>query len=170
MNRRNFIGLLGRHWGGECSPCTDSRISAYSSHRKLEPSTNEYFEFSLTGMECLVKRYDTPVSWLNLLSNERMVVWAAHDGTIVESCLINNSSNRLTNPHSGYLYVRDSETGQHLILNRPLQNSAWNAAQGLDYIHVTQSAQDLTVTATCFVPRYAGTRGENRFAKVGKST
>ena len=116
-------------------------------------SGNTYFEFSLDGTECIIKRYDTPVPWLNLLSNGRLVAWIAHDGTIVESCLINNKDNRMTNPQSGYVYIRDSETEKHFVLNRPTQSSVWSAAQGLGYTRVTHSALDLTVTATYFVPR-----------------
>lgn len=116
-------------------------------------SANDYFEFSDDGTECLIKRYDTPVPWLNLLSNSRLVAWIAHDGTIVESCLINNKDNRVTNPQSGYVYIRDSETGNYFVLNRPTQRSNWSAVQGLGYTRVTHSALDLTVTATYFVPR-----------------
>src|SRR6202030_119781 len=79
--------------------------------------------------------------------------WAAHDGVIVESCLIDNANNRLTNPQSGYIYVRDAEIGSHFVLNRPAESSLWNAAQGLGYTRVTHSALNLTVTVTYFVPR-----------------
>lgn len=116
--------------------------------------TNNYFEFSRDGTECLVKRYDTPVRWLNLLSNGRLVAWAAHDGTIVESCFINNAVNRMTNPQSGYIYIRDAHSGKHFMLNRPTQGGVWSAAQGLGYTRVTQSALNLTVTVTYFVPRH----------------
>jgi cellobiose phosphorylase len=126
---------------------TKNRESAATS----EAVGNEYYEFSPEGRECLIKRYDTPVPWLNLLSNGRLVAWAAHDGNIVESCLIDNKNNRLTNPQSGYVYIRDAESGEHFLLNRPAQGSTWQAAQGLGYTRITHSAMNLTVTATYFV-------------------
>jgi len=88
-----------------------------------------------------------------LLSNGRFVAWAAHDGNVVESCLIDNANNRLTNPHSGYLYIRDGDSGKHFMLNRPTDGSEWSAVQGLGYTRVTHSALNLSATATYFVPR-----------------
>jgi cellobiose phosphorylase len=147
MKRRDFIAV-------STSAAVSSAIASQNTApRIVGPAANEYFEFSPEGTECSIKRYDTPVPWLNLLSNGRFVAWTAHDGNIVESCLINNESNRLTNPRSGYIYIRDSETGEHFLLNRPAGGSAWNAAQGLGYTRVTHSASGLTVGATYFVPR-----------------
>lgn len=154
MNRRNFIALTASAAAsGVAKPQLQAQPAVHKDAKTSEAG-NDYFEFSRDGTECLVKRYDTPVRWLNLLSNGRLVAWAAHDGTIVESCLIDNANNRLTNPQSGYIYIRDADSGKHFLLNRPTQGSAWNAAQGLGYTRVTHSALNLKVTATYFVPRH----------------
>lgn len=151
MNRRDFMVLTATGTAsGAFLPQLPESPGAYANSSR---SGNEYFEFSPDGRECLIKRYDTPVPWLNLLSNGRFVAWAAHDGNIVESCLIDNASNRLTNPESGYIYIRDRDRGEHFLLNRPAAGSVWSAAQGLGYTRVTHAALNLSVTATYFVPR-----------------
>ncbi len=153
MNRRDFMVLTAKGTAsGAMLPGLQAPPGNYGSAKSSEPR-NEYFEFSPDGRECLIKRYDTPVPWLNLLSNNRLVAWVAHDGNIVESCLINNTGNRLTNPRSGYVYIRDRDSGEYFLLNRPGEGSIWNAAQGLGYTRVTHSALNLRVTATYFVPR-----------------
>lgn len=80
-------------------------------------SIQNYYHFSEDGKECNIKRYDTPVPWLNLLSNDRFVAWISHSGNIIESCLINNQKNRLTNPKSGYIYIKDTDSGEHFMSN-----------------------------------------------------
>lgn len=153
MKRRDFI-TLSTTLTASHAVVPEILASTAALPAENTPSiANNYFEFSRDGTECLIKRYDTPVPWLNLLSNGRLVAWAAHDGTIVESCLIDNKNNRLTNPQSGYLYIRDSETAECFMLNRPTQSSVWSAAQGLGYTRVTHSALGLVATATYFVPR-----------------
>ena len=114
---------------------------------------NSYYKFSEDGKECIIKRYDTPVGWLNLLGNDRFVAWANHNGNVPESCLLDNKKNRLTNPKSGYFYIRDAETGEYFMLNKPKDGAAWHSAQGLGYTRVTTSCMGLTVTGTYFVPR-----------------
>ena len=150
MKRRDFIALTAASAtaSGALKP-----QAAEQDRENVSKAGNDYFEFSGDGRECLIKRYDTPVGWLNLLSNGRLVAWAAHDGVIVESCLIDNANNRLTNPQSGYIYIRDAESGNHFVLNRPAEGSRWNAAQGLGYTRVTHSALNLTATVTYFIPR-----------------
>ena len=112
-----------------------------------------YYDFSEDGKECIIKRYDTPVPWMNLLSNDRFVAWVSHNGNIIESCLINNRMNRLTNPKSGYVYVRDSDTGEYFMLNKPKNCASWQSIQGLGYTSVISSHLNLVVKATYFVPR-----------------
>jgi len=90
---------------------------------------------------------------MNLLGNDRLVAWVCHNGNIVESCLINNESNRLTNHQSGYLYVRDADKGDYFLLNWPSEGSFWQSVQGLGYTRITTADLELTVTGTYFVPR-----------------
>ncbi len=153
MKRREFLAVTASLSASGAIQSKSTRPIAGPSLQSAASSENDYFEFSPDGTECLIKKYDVPVPWLNLLSNGRFLAWAAHDGTIVESCLINNLTNRLTNPQSGYIYIRDAETGNHFVLNRPATGSAWTSVQGLGYTKVSQSALDLTVTATLFIPR-----------------
>jgi cellobiose phosphorylase len=153
MNRRDFIAFTASMTASSGVNPQVALQPAVPGSAKISAAANDYFEFSPDGTECLIKKYDTPVGWLNLLCNGRLVAWAAHDGTIVESCLIDNANNRLTNPQSGYIYVRDADSGKHIVLNRPTPGSEWKAAQGLGYTRVTHSALNLTVSATYFVPR-----------------
>jgi cellobiose phosphorylase len=155
MNRRDFMVLTaaGTASGARLPEFAASSAEVGAAANPPVPS-NSYFEFTADGKECLVKRYDTPVPWLNLLSNGRVVAWAAHDGNIVESCLIDNANNRLTNPQSGYIYLRERASGNYFMLNRPAAGGDWSAAQGLGYTRVTHTALNLSVTATYFVPRH----------------
>ena len=153
MKRREFLTVTATFSASGAIQSKGVRPVAGPSLQSAASSENDYFEFSSDGTECLIKKYDVPVPWLNLLSNGRFLAWAAHDGTIVESCLISNLTNRLTNPQSGYIYIRDAETGNHFVLNRPTTGSAWASVQGLGYTTVSQSALDLTVTTTFFIPR-----------------
>ncbi len=150
MNRRDFVSL-GVAGAGLAAGLPGQAQSSASSAQLAD---SEYFEYSPDGKECLIKRYDTPVPWMNLLGNGRMVAWTAHDGNVLESCLIDNNSNRLTNPRSGYLYLRDAESGEFFLLNQPRHSSNWHAAQGLGYTRVSHSSGELSVTATYFVPRH----------------
>jgi cellobiose phosphorylase len=154
MNRRDFMVLTatGTAAGAVLPPMAG--LPSALGRADTSSEANSYFEFSADGRECLVKRYDTPVPWLNLLGNGRLVAWAAHDGNIVESCLIDNANNRLTNPQSGYVYLRDRASGNYFMLNRPAEGGEWSAAQGLGYTRVTQTALNLRVTSTYFVPRH----------------
>jgi cellobiose phosphorylase len=153
MKRREFLAVTASLTASGAIQSESTRPAAAPSLANATSSENDYFEFSSDGTECLIKRYDLPVPWLNLLSNGRFVAWAAHDGTIVESCLIDNLNNRLTNPLSGYIYIRDAETANQFVLNRSTIGSAWSSVQGLGYTKVTHSALDLIVTATYLVPR-----------------
>jgi len=153
VNRRDFMVLTATGATADAIFPTIPRVSGTQGPANSPEAANEYFEFSPDGRECLIKRYDTPVPWLNLLSNGRFVAWAAHDGNIVESCLINNANNRLTNPLSGYIYIRDGDSGEHFLLNQPQPGSTWKSAQGLGYTRVTHSALHLQLTVTYFVPR-----------------
>src|SRR5262249_8872823 len=78
--------------------------------------------------------------------------WVAHDGIILENCLIHNRMNRLANAGSGRLYIRDANTRKYFVLNEPPVGTPWQAIQGLGYTHVTSTALDWAVSATHFVP------------------
>lgn len=114
---------------------------------------NSYYNFSEDGKECIIKRYDTPVPWMNRLGNDRLVAWVSHNGNIVESCLLHNKDNRLTNPKSGYVYIRDASTGDYFMLNKPKAGGAWQSVQGLGYTSVMSSYMGVTAQATYFSPR-----------------
>jgi cellobiose phosphorylase len=117
MRRRDFLttaALTGGAWAGlEVGEPVAERSGTETRSPRLEKSP--YYGFSSDSKECLIHRHDTPVPWMNLLGNDRFVAWVCHNGNIVESCLINNESNRLTNHQSGYLYVRDADKGDSVI-------------------------------------------------------
>ena len=155
MRRRDFLttaALTGGAWAGlEVGEPAAERSGTETRSPRLEKSP--YYEFSSDSKECLIHRHDTPVPWMNLLGNDRLVAWVCHNGNIVESCLINNESNRLTNHQSGYLYVRDADKGDYFLLNWPGKGSFWQSVQGLGYTRITTADLELTVTGTYFVPR-----------------
>ena len=155
MKRRDFLtatALTGSAWVGlEAGQSAMERSVGKTPLPRLDKSA--YYEFSPDNKECVIHRHDTPVPWMNLLGNDRFVAWVCHNGNIVESCLINNETNRLTNHQSGYLYIRDADKGEYFLLNEPRKGSPWQSVQGLGYTRITTTDLALTVTGTYFVPR-----------------
>lgn len=159
MNRRKFLTYAlatgsaaanlphdGGHATGE-EPKTQAHVL------EADAPSSRYYEFSVDGRECHIPRHDIPVPWMNLASNDRFTAWITHDGRILESCLINNKINRLTNASSGYLYLRDVETQKHFSFNRPYPGGSWRSLQGLGYTAILASAMDVEVSVTYLVPR-----------------
>lgn len=147
MNRRNFLSSA-------LAAGTLADWPAPSVRAGQQPVVgNAYYEFSPDGKECRILRYDLPVAWMNILGNDRFTAWITHDGNILESCLIHNKINRLTNPVSGFFYVKDADTQKYFLVNRPFPGGSWHSAHGLGYTRVFASALDLDVNLTYFVPR-----------------
>ncbi len=155
MKRRDFLttaAVSGGAWMGlDAGQFAEERAVEEATPPRVDKSP--YYEFSSDGRECIIHRHDTPVPWMNLLGNDRFVAWVCHNGNIVESCLINNDSNRLTNHQSGYLYLRDADSGDYFQLNSPRKGSTWQAVQGLGYTRINTTDLQLTVEGTYFVPR-----------------
>jgi cellobiose phosphorylase len=164
MNRRKFLGtaavggssILGSRLGAT-SPLAESPQSSRQtkSTAQLRKSSGQgYFEFSPDGTECIIKRADTPMPWMNLLTNDVFQTWVTHLGNI-ECFLLDRGLNGLVNPQeiSGYLYVRDHETGQYFMLNKPKPGGSWQAKHGLGHTIVSAGSHGLMVSVTYFVPR-----------------
>ena len=155
MKRRDFLtatALTGGAWVGlEAGQSAMERSVRKTPLPRLGKSA--YYEFSPDNKECVILRHDTPVPWMNLLGNDRFVAWVCHNGNIVESCLINSETNRLTNNQSGYLYIKDADKGEYFLLNEPRKGSPWQSVQGLGYTGITTTDLELSVTGTYFVPR-----------------
>jgi cellobiose phosphorylase len=155
MKRRDFLRATALTGGAlvdmEAGQSAEERSVRKTPQPRLDKSA--YYEFSPDNKECVIHRHDTPVPWMNLLGNDRFVAWVCHDGNIVESCLIDNNSNRLTNHQSGYFYIRDADKKDYFLLNEPRKGSPWQAVQGLGYTRITTTDLELTVTGTYFVPR-----------------
>jgi cellobiose phosphorylase len=155
MKRRDFLratALSGGAWVSlEGNQSAVERSVRKTSLPHLDKSA--YYEFSPDNKECVIQRHDTPVPWMNLLGNDRFVAWVCHNGSIVESCLVDNATNRLTNAQSGYFYIRDADKGEYFLLNKPRKGSPWQSVQGLGYTRITTTDLELTVTGTYFVPR-----------------
>ncbi|MDA2928586.1 hypothetical protein MYX84_01350 [Acidobacteria bacterium AH-259-O06] len=119
-----------------------------------EAKRHTYYEFSEDGRECIIKRPDTPMPWMNLLSNDVFQAWITHRG-YHECYMLDRSLNGLTNPQevSGHIYIKDSSTGQFFMLNRPRKGAFWEASHGLGYTTVRTSDLSLSVEVTYFVPR-----------------
>lgn len=114
----------------------------------------DYYEFSPDGRECVINRPDTPMPWMNLLTNDVFQAWVTHRGNM-ECFMLNRGLNGLVNPQeeSGHIYVRDHDTGQHFMLDRPGPGGLWQAKHGLGYTMVSASSHGLRGSVTYFVPR-----------------
>src|SRR5438034_548065 len=134
------------------------RRLASESERKVRrgaPDRHEYYAFSPDGMECVIKRPDTPIPWMNLLNNDTFQAWVTQRG--YHECLMGDRGlNGLTNPQeqSGNLYFRDCDTGRYFLLNQPPAGAPWECRQGLGYMTLKASHLGLSVSTTYFVPRH----------------
>ena len=113
-----------------------------------------FYEFSEDGKECIITRHDTPVPWLNFLNNDTFQVWITNTGHF-ECVMLDKKINGLTNPEegSGYLYLRDRETGKYFMINKPADGAPWQCRHGLGYTKIETRNLDLSVSATYFIPR-----------------
>ena len=154
MNRRNFCAVVG--FGGAGLAALPTQLQAESARAALSNETQKlpYYDFSQDGTECVIHRLDTPLPWLNLLNNDIFQAWVTHRGNF-ECMMLDRGLNGLTNPEerTGYLYVRDNQTGEFFLLNRPAQASSWECRQGLGFTAVSTGALGLKVTAVYCVPR-----------------
>ena len=114
----------------------------------------DYYEFSPDGRECIIKRADTPIPWMNLLTNEDFQTWITHQG-YVESFLLDRGLGGLTNPQevSGWIYLRDRASSKYFALNEPAADGMWRSAHGLGYTRIESAALGLKCGVTAFVPR-----------------
>lgn len=117
-------------------------------------TSNSWFEFTADGKECIVKRSDLPLPWLNRLSNDVFFTWITHNGYI-ESFLLDPHLNGLTNPQetSGRFYVRDNETGAFFLVNEKEGNENWSCHVGLGYNRITSQVHEIEAQVTYFIPR-----------------
>ena len=145
MNRRDFLKTTSLGSG-----------ALAASPLAVQPPNKgqNYYEFSPDGRECIVKRHDTPIPWMNLLSNDTFQTWITHTGHI-ESFMLDRGLGGLTNPQevSGFIYLRDRRTGRYFMLNKKPADGSWRAAHGMGYTTMTASALGLTAAVTYFVPR-----------------
>lgn len=113
-----------------------------------------YYKFSQDGKECIITRHDTPVPWLNFLNNDTFQAWITNTGHF-ECVMLDKIINGLTNPEdgSGYLYLRDRQTGEYFMINKPAKNAKWQCRHGLGYTKIETSNLDLSVSVTYFIPR-----------------
>ena len=116
--------------------------------------SNDYYEFSEDGKECIIKRYDTPVPWLNFLNNDLFQTWITNTGNF-EAFMLDRRINALTNPEesSGYVYIRDRDDGQYFMINKPASGAKWQCRHGLGYTTLETSRLDLSASVTYYVPR-----------------
>jgi cellobiose phosphorylase len=158
LKRRDFLQVIS--WGGlGFSMVPAPAVARQQQDRGLRAvasneSRNPYFEFSSDGMECIIRRPDTPVPWMNLLANDGFQTWITHQG-FMECALLDRSVNGLTNPQEacGYIYVRDGDTGQFFIVNRPAAQAPWECRQGVGYTKITTAGLGIEAAITYFVPR-----------------
>ena len=166
MNRRRFFGTaavggssffgwpLEAEWPAKAT-------NSHAGTRKQETGRNpkaaqhDYYEFSSDGTECIIKRPDTPIPWMNILNNDAFQAWVTQRG--YHECLMGDRGlNGLTNPQerSGNLYFRDHDSGEYFLLNHPPEGAAWECRQGLGYTTLTLSHLGLSIKVTYFVPRH----------------
>ena len=121
MKRREFLSATSlvtgalTGWSGDAAHESEGQREV----RRRAPDRHEYYEFSPDGMECVIKRPDTPIPWMNLLNNDTFQAWLTQRG--YHECLMGDRGlNGLTNPQeqSGNLYFRDCDTGRYFLLNQ----------------------------------------------------
>jgi len=157
MKRREFLSATSlvtgalTGWSGDAAHESEGQREV----RRRAPDRHEYYEFSPDGMECVIKRPDTPIPWMNLLNNDTFQAWVTQRG--YHECLMGDRGlNGLTNPQeqSGNLYFRDCDTGRYFLLNQPPAGAPWECRQGLGYMTLKASHLGLSVSTTYFVPRH----------------
>jgi cellobiose phosphorylase len=154
MKRREFIALPGvaRLLPPELQQ--DAAAGAPPAAPDGGSRSPAYYEFSQDGRECTVLRRDLALPWMNLLTNDDFQTWVTHDGHI-EVFMLDRGLGGLTNPQevSGFIYIRDRESGRYFALNRPPAGANWRAVHGLGYTTVGATALDIAAQVTYFVPR-----------------
>src|SRR4051812_26090775 len=97
MKRREF--LLSTAIAGSAATADGAPSPAASQDKppSAAPPPQNYYEFAAGGTECLIKRADTPIPWMNLLTNDDFQTWITHRGQ-TECFLLDRGLGGLTNP------------------------------------------------------------------------
>ncbi len=158
MDRRTFLhaAVLGSSVARQYEPAASEKLGPARVQPNGQPPAVDggYYEFSEDGTECIIKRYDTPLPWMNLLNNDTFQTWITHTGHM-ECLIFDRGLNGLTNPQveSGHVYLCDGSSGRYFMLNRPAPGGIWRARHGLGYSTIEACADALEATITYFVPR-----------------
>lgn len=152
MKRRDF--LLSTAAAGAVSTGGGPQAVAQGTHGTSTRQSQNYFEFSEDGRECVIKRADTPIPWMNLLTNDDFQTWITHRGQ-TECFLLDRGLGGLTNPQevSGWIYLRDRASGGYFAVNEPAAGGKWQSAHGLGYTRLQAEALEVACSITYFVPR-----------------
>ncbi len=144
---------------------------------------NAYGHFSEDGREFVVTRPDTPLPWINQISNEHYCMLVSQTGGGY-SFIYGSGYDRilralpgeqvLTDRPGRYLYVRDEDTGDFWSVNwQPVLHDvqAWECRHGLGYTRIRSRVADIEGEALFFVPldhdvEFWGFRLANRSDRV----
>ncbi|MBE6781461.1 MAG: hypothetical protein E7540_01885 [Ruminococcaceae bacterium] len=124
---------------------------------------NKYGHFSEKGNEFIVTRYDTPLPWVNYLSNGDYCAIVSSTGggfSFYKSHHANNilrreQRNLISDRPGRYVYIKDNDSGEIFSLNvMPVQNSfdKFEAVHGMGYTTVKTESHGIAGEITYFVP------------------
>lgn len=154
MKRRDFLKSASAGALPAVSATAARGGAGQSAAAQFSSAENRYYRFPADGRECIVLRPDTPIPWMNLLSNDDFQTWITHRGGI-EVFMLDRGLAGLTNPQetSGFVYVRDRSDGSYFLINRPKRGARWSSNIGQGFTAVTCSDHGLTARTTYFIPR-----------------
>ncbi|MFN7999107.1 MAG: twin-arginine translocation signal domain-containing protein [Bryobacteraceae bacterium] len=154
MNRRDFLALAGATGAAASAGAAGPQAGTENGGSNAAATPSPYYRFTPDGRECVILRPDTPIPWMNLLTNDDFQTWITHDGHI-EAFMLDRELGGLTNPQevSGFIYIRDQASGEYFAVNRPPSGAAWEAVHGLGYTVMRATALGIASEVTYFVPR-----------------
>ncbi len=124
---------------------------------------NKYGHFSEKGDEFIVTRYDTPLPWVNYLSNgDYCAIVSSTGGGFsfykshhANTILRREQRNLITDRPGRYVYIKDNDNGEIFTLNvMPVQNSfdKFEAVHGMGYTTIKTESHGISGEITYFVP------------------
>lgn len=124
---------------------------------------NKYGHFSEKGDEFIVTRYDTPLPWVNYLSNgDYCAIVSSTGGGFsfykshhANTILRREQRNLISDRPGRYVYVKDKDTNEVFTLNiMPVQNSfeKFEAVHGMGYTKIKTESHGTEGEITYFVP------------------
>lgn len=153
-----------------CEPgIGDCQASQYAARRveqnaSFEPNATPYGHFTRDGLTYVIKKYDTPRPWANILTNGQYCALVSHTGggySFVGSSGYNRitralpSELTLTDRPGRYIYIRDQHTKDYWSLGwQPVCKTPdfWECRHGLGFTQIRSVMNGIDGNVTYFVP------------------